>query len=463
MTEIWTPHDGVEGALSTVQSRFDMASRGGNLHLDMSGHSTSDASTASDFEDFGFGAQYAGAGTAQGGGTTGQTYAQDYDIDYLRKKNMELKQELREVQDEYDRQGRLLGTTYRKAELVYQYLPAFKYTPMWHFSPRGLEFTQIYFWILRDALWISQKGDTAMAISAVCIAFAGLAWLRTAISHVWTLTNSTEFFNSLSRLMWVIGLYLWMRSSVYDLEGNERGDIYTPSGTPGRFQATIILCVAGAIQFGTCFARFSNWRVVLVPDQSIPVTQAVYMKPFEEPRLRARFYYLFSSFRDWEITYTFLFISKDIAASQQMGGWWAFFFVLLYFVTVFLLNVSLNTRRVLVDHLHFAALATWLLGIFIFQLSHMFLNQMKTNPWEYMYPRHKSSEHVGNYMAFIFVLLAFVPVGLLYVVWIPATLLGRIREDPDELVAWDVQHADLVSAKCLLGRLWGRGNGKRPT
>ena len=109
-----------------------------------------------------------------------------------------------------------------------------------------------------------------------------------------------------------------------------------------------------------------------------------------------------------------------------------------------MLTVSLNTRKVLIDHMHYGCLAMWLLGNFIFQLSHMFFKFYSTNEWEYMYPRHQSSEYVGNFMANVLVLLAFVPVGILYAIWVTSTCMGWIHIDIQELVAWDVPHAELV-------------------
>lgn len=419
---------------SDGSSVSDFGAFGFDLNESRKSSSNSDANSGSDFGDFGFASNY----------KTGNSAFQenDYDIDALRQKNIELKRELRRVHEEYEAQGRMMGVTYSKSELVYMFLPAYPYTPLWHISPRGLEHTQLYFWIVRDVLWMQQNGDAACAIGAVCIALAAFSLLRAINAHHQTLTTSAEAFNSLSRLLWVVGMFVWMRSSVYDLEGNAAGNIYTPSGRPGRNVGTIILAIAAVIQFATCYLRIVGLKIVLMPDEAIPAQQAVQMKPFEEPRLRAKFYYLFKSFRDWEMAALLLWIGKDVAASQEFGSWWIIFHILIYAVTVFMLNSSLNTRKVLIDHLHYLATAFWLLGTFIFQLSHLYLRSFTSNPWEYLYPRHQTSEYVGNYMSVILTLLAFVPLGVLYLVWVPATLLGRINEDAQELVAWDVEHAE---------------------
>ena len=406
--------------------------------LEGSSDHSSDASTVSDFGEF-------GAGFHSSANQSGHGEAEVYDVDQLRAKNLQLKKELKRAQKEYDDQGANMHlVTRRKQELVYKSLPPDPYTLAWHISPRGLEFTQVYFWIIRDALWMQQDGDAAMALGGLCIACAAVSVFVASYAHRKTLTTSTELFHAIARLLWIVGMFVWMDTSVYDLEGNTAGDIYTPKGSPGRFIGTCVLVVALIVQFSVIASRFLAFKVVSCPDQCIPVSQAVQMKPFEEPRLRARYYLLFGSYRDWELAELFLWIGKDTAASQQLGGWWVIFYIFIYCVTVFKLTVSLNTRKAMVDHLHYICIAFWLLGNFIFQLSHLYLKYYDHNSWEYLYPRHQTSEYVGNFQANVLVLLAFVPVGVLYTVWLTATLFGWIRVDPDEVVAWDVPVAELV-------------------
>ena len=409
----------------------------GDMDDSWSSSSSSDARTATDFGDFGV---WRDADPVPGQG------ADSYDIDYLRRKNTELKKELKLVQKIYEEQGRHVGVTNRHTELVYKSLPAIPYNPAWNFSPRGLEFTQLYFWIIRDALWMEQNGDAALGVGALCIALAALSLCIAAWLHRSTLTASQEFFHALARLLWVVGMFVWMKFAVYDTDGNEAGDVYTPKGAPGRFIGTCILVVGLVISFTVIVSRIVASKVVLKPDESIAVSQAVQMKPFEEPRLRARFYLLFSTFRDWEMAAMFIWIGKDTAASQQLAGWWVLFYVFCYIVTVFQLTVSLNTRRVLIDHLHYCSMALWLLGNFAFQWGHMYEKSGPSakNDWEYMYPRHKTPEYVANYMGNVLVLIAFVPIGILYAVWISATAAGWIHYDPLEPVAWDVPAAELV-------------------
>jgi len=413
------------------------------------GRVTPESSAHSDaISDSDFGADFVFSNASVSSSGHGRAGADVYDIDYLRAKNKELKNELRILQNEYDelqQYGNRGMVSHRTTELVYKSLPAIPYTIKWHYSPRGLEFTQVYFWMIRDALWMQQKGDAAAGMGGFCLALAGILVIIAGYSHRQTLTTTAELFHAISRLLWMVGMYVWMLYAVYDLDGNAAGDIYTPKGGPGRFIGTCCLVVAFIISFGICAARFVAWKVVLIPDECVPVVQAVQMKPHEEPRLRAKFYYLFASFRDWEYAALLLWVGKDLAAAQQVPIWWCFFYIVIYCVTVFTLVVSLNTKKALIDHLHYVCIASWLLGNFIFQLSHMFLKDYRTNSWEYMYPRHQSSEYVGNYFATIFVLLGFIPVFVLYAVWITATALNKIKVDPEEVVAWDVPTAELVS------------------
>jgi len=435
-----------------------LSSKEATMHRREMDDSSSDAQTVSSFGDFGFGGAYSGGGSESGGsghgvGTRRAGVADEHDIDYLRKKNSELKKELKRVQKAFDEQGQHLGVTTRKTELVYKSFPAIPYSPAWNFSPRGLEYTQLYFWVIRDALWMQQNGDGADGVGYFCIALAGLSVVIAAWLHRSTLTSSQEFFHALSRLIWVVGMFVWMQNAVVDTEGNDASDIYTPKGSPGRFIGTCILVVALVISFTVLASRFASARVVLKPDESIAVSQAVQMKPFEEPRLRARFYFLFSSYRDWEMAAMFLWIGKDTAASQQLSGWWTLFYVFCYCVMVFQLTVSINTRKALIDHLHYCATALWLLGNFIYQWGHIYGKLDSKNNWEYMYPRHKSPQYVSTYMGNTLVLLAFVPVGLLYFVWILATVMDWIHYDALEPVAWDVPAAELVSVvwRALVG------------
>ena len=400
-----------------------------------SSHSSS-ATSLSDFGNFGasFGSKY------NGGDSSGGEYHNDYDVHYLRMKNMELKRELRKLQDDYDIQGRLLDVTVRKEELVYSFLPGPKYSFLWHFTPRGLEYTQLIWWIARDQAWILHDIPIATAFGILSLAWCCLSLVRVIYALSYTLTTPTEFFNALARLLWMIGMYIWMQASMHDPVA-QYNNTYTPAASANRMVCSVILFVAMVMQCGHLYTRIRGWKIILLPDEAIPVKQAEEFRPFEEPRIRAKFYYLFGSYRDWEHAALFLLIGRDLAASLKWQAWWICWVILSYCCQVFLLTVTFNTRKAIVDHLHYVAYTLWLLGTFTFQMGHMFLHN-QLNPWPYMYPRYSSPEYMANYFANVIVLLAYIPIALYMFSWVFATLFGFIKGDEKDMVPWDTVAAD---------------------
>lgn len=410
-----------------------------DMDSDSAHSSSSNAMSDSDFGDFGagFGANYSGTDSV-GTGTDNE-----YDIDHLRMKNVELKRELRRVQEKYEAQGKILSVTTRKEELAYSFLPGPRYTLAWHFSCRGLEYTQLMWWIARDQAWVIQDIPIALGFGVFSLVWASVQLVRSVEARAYSLTASSEIANAFARLLWAIGMFIWMSTTVRDLTATNH-DIYTPAGTPNRLICSVVLFAAGILQFGQLCTRIRGWKIVPLPDEAVPVAQAVAMKPFEEPRIRAKFYYLFGSFRDWENAAQFLLIGRDLAASLNWQTWWVAWCICNYACVVFLLTVTFNTRKAVVDHLHYVAYTGWLLGTFTHQMSHMFFKGM-LNPWPYFYPRRSDSELEGNYFANVILLVSYIPIAVYMFYWVSVSLCGCIPKggDSKEMVAWDRHETDL--------------------
>jgi hypothetical protein len=368
------------------------------------------------------------------------------ELEDLRKKNLELHQQLErmrytEKHTNYVRQVTIVDA--RRIEFVWKYLPAVQWTPSWYFTSRGAEFTNLYFVVVRDWAWANNGGDYSFVLGTL-FGLAAIVWSMYQLVKAYSFNNFIETVHSFSRLMWLSATFLWCFGTLYNnYESEDHSDLEdelrTACGVLLVVPLVLELVVIGFLRPNKIIPKgWNNPHKWERNEKSFPFKDSLKaISHYDEPRLKFATWYfkcwnLFhnANFRDWENAQLLFWVLKDIAAAGGSQGAWTIFYIFTFILSAFMINVSINTRRVLIDHTHYLLVLTWLLGVFIFQMGILFFEDRDiSNPWPFLYPRNRTPYVMCEIYAHWIIISSFVWVFILHVIWISGTIFGLIIDD----------------------------------
>ena len=354
---------------------------------------------------------------------------QQEDLEHLREKNLELRTEIEKLKRVDKKYSSLTRNAWhlKRLEFVWCSYPAIKWNIRWYFGLRGAQYFQLYLWIIRDFAWAQARfldGTTkyavlnysfGAAIGALAVIWAALLFLR-SIYH----RQVNEIFYTFSVFLWQASTYWWCLGTLLDNRYN------TDSREESRMRDCMsILIFTFLVQaFYHVIVRFW-WKT----------TVNRVLSKFDEPRLQYATWhfqcipnFLHMNWRDFEHFQILFWVGKEIGASGGNRGYWVICYLLTFFVALFLINSSINTRRTMIDHCHYLGIAIWLFGVGIVEMGPLFFKGTH-NWWEYLPPRRAESDIYCYFYGSYAILFAFVPVIILHIIWIVATCLGLIKDD----------------------------------
>jgi hypothetical protein len=290
------------------------------------------------------------------------TYAE---LEILREKNMELEidlEELRYKEKHTAYQRKPIVVDFRRMELVWKYLPPIQWSLKWYFGCRGLEYLFIYMIIARDVAWCfaDREGSYGAALfgGIATVVVASLALLRA----LWV-RNFGEFVFSTSRLLWAVGMFMWVEGVAYDAH-------FFPDETIAEDRRdvakTILICAFILEGLRLFIIRPNNvipWKFIEAGKSSISIPSPPYpnfmrgMTKYDEPRFQLASWYFrsprlcnharffaFEYWRDYEMALLFCYIGHDLGYAADIPALWGVFTALGMVLLIYMVNISLNTR-----------------------------------------------------------------------------------------------------------------------
>lgn len=276
----------------------------------------------------------------------------------------------------------------------------------------------------QDWAWASTNSEVKYFVG---LAFGGasVAWSFYILIRALFAFNLGELWSSFTRFLWILGMYIWLAGILHD----EKYPLESPVATRDKETAAGLLVAAFCLQ--GLYSMILKPKKVIMPGSlkfRNPFANCEPLKPdedvFVEKKLRCTplesFLGFSVSYRDIEHLIIFFWVGKDVAALYQIKGFWLAFYILAFMTITLLVNISLNTRDVLIDHCHYIALCIWMLGVFVYQMGHVWFHDqpLSENKWELWYPRHHTSEYMCEWYSKYIVLFAFVPIALLHIIWL---------------------------------------------
>jgi hypothetical protein len=278
------------------------------------------------------------------------------------------------------------------------------------FSARGVQNVHIYLWCMYDLLWSLNYVTAGMVFS--CLA---LAWATFLFYHV--RNNSEELYFLVPIWLQLIGNLIWLKSEF----GGAGSDLQ------GRYIGGYII-LAGAILAQIYFiARVSKFEIFRKLLKNNKDTIAIY-----EKNGFVSYFSLFENWRQYEFFHTMCWIISDVA--------WCFKIKWLWFISIFItsiisldfIRVTMKTKKLAMDLTHYIVLLMWLISNFIWSAGELF--EITSDDTHSLFIPDPIT---CRWLSAVVLALAFVPIIILYVIWIPFSYFGIINEEHDMILNQD--------------------------
>ena len=280
------------------------------------------------------------------------------------------------------------------------------WSPDLYYSIRGAENVHVYLWVLKDLGWSLDNKILGLLFGTLAI-----LWCIMLVFHASERRNTLEMFNILTISLWLFGNFIWMIGNlVYGIDGEF------------RFCASIVMCIGLFLWLAQRF-----W---LLPSGFLK--EDIYsINLYKNAKLFARKFDIFGvtvklgdTWRNVEHLHTILWLLKDICWACEFKVLWIIFFTLTFILSVDFIWLSYKAPKMLIDTVHYVIQIIWLLANFTWALSELWLHSADT-------PKQLNdySPNTGRWISAWLLVSTYFIVFLLYIVWLPLTAYGFIKND----------------------------------
>jgi len=279
----------------------------------------------------------------------------------------------------------------------------------YYVSDNGQSNFHIYLWIIKDLAWAQNWYWVAHIVGGAALLWQLYFFTKSALNR----NLDDAWFNS-TVFMWLLGHYLWMDGELHDYRFPNKESTYD----------------ARTIQSGYIFIAASIWvslyYIVMKPLRLANyVSYCLKIDVYQSEKVTWRFPFYFQSWKEYENIHSLFWLLKDTG-----WNWWVPSMVVIFFVPTFLLSIdfvwiTLWDRKMLVDHAHYLAQLVWLCSASAWAAGEFFLTPNHDDPiglLNFSLEARITSRWYASWM----LVLAFVPIVVLHMIWIPATVRGMV-------------------------------------
>jgi hypothetical protein len=299
------------------------------------------------------------------------------------------------------------------------------------FSVRGQDGFHVYLWIMKDLSWVQAWYWPGLIFGTLTLIWSAFmlwrACWRKSLDEVWT--HSAQF-------MWLFGNFLWMQGELHDNKYPDEPSIYNQRADQAGY---IFIAALIWISIYYCIAKPLNIT------SSREVNAA-----YDTTGFQCRFPYFFQSWREYENVHILFWIGKDCFWCWFIDYMWVIFFIPTLLIAFDFCYVSLKGKNMVIDHAHYvsqllwvSANATWGAGEFWFSKNHD--SALAMTSW------NRDIRLTFRWYSAWVVVSAYVPLIILYLIWIPSTIIGRIEDDEERHV--ESQQKSLTSSGLRLSHV----------
>lgn len=220
----------------------------------------------------------------------------------------------------------------------------------WLLSFHGLEYVQLYLWLLKDWSWSQLRWFyTSMVFGTLAVLWAALLVVLALRAGV-----LSEAYLAAGVLLWLLANYVWMVGDLWDddmlarQQHEDEGLYHACEETAKYISLSSVLWVA--VYF---------WAVIplqlFAHEQALPLVARI-----NHNCPPPRFGFVFSTFREYETLHVFFWALKDLFWVWESSSGYLAVYVATLILTLDLMWLSATHRDQYIDFVHFAAVFLWI-------------------------------------------------------------------------------------------------------
>jgi len=274
------------------------------------------------------------------------------------------------------------------------------------FSIRGWDNFHVYLWILKDYAWSSGNDPLAYFFGVAALSWCGVLALVAISSN-----DYEELYFLFAMFGWLFANFWWMAA--------ETG-IVAQDDDESSLQSSYMM-EASLVWLLVYF-------LYLLP-QNVFADNPEQTKLYEDAGLVPRFAY-FKSWRQYEYVHMLCWLCKDFAWNRDQKELYAIALIPTVLVGVDFIHESYLNNYV-VDYAHYSAQLMWVFANAAWSVGELFF-PLYDDPIP-VTEVSTESLHTGRWWASMLLLMAFIPIALLYLVWLPWVLYHALVERQEKV------------------------------
>jgi hypothetical protein len=183
-----------------------------------------------------------------------------------------------------------------------------------------------------------------------------------------------------------------------------------------------------AIIMETAIALILLYHIVLRPFKLIPEPSKEMIDKYESADLIPRFSY-FRHWREYEHIHTLFWLGKDVSWNQSCAPAWIICLIPTFLIGADFIYMTWKTNKMTIDMAHYIAQLIWVLGNMLWAMGEVTAITGETDDGTAYFIFSLSPEAARQcrwYSAWL-LFAAYVPIAMLYFVWLPLTCMGKIK------------------------------------
>lgn len=291
------------------------------------------------------------------------------------------------------------------------------------FTVRYAENIHLYFWLFKDLAWSLRYTDFGMTFGTIAVIWLGVLYYNAI--KTW---STEEIYFLIPTTLWLMGNYLWMMG---ELENNDDA-IYRPQGRNCMIAGIVIVVVYHIL------VKWTKWLTLTSNEKAEQL--------YNENGLKSRFAY-FSTFRQYEHFHMFCWLGKDLCWNANIQVLWCAFVLPTFFISADFIYLSAKNSKMIFDNAHYISQFIWVIANILWAYQELFLLNMSDKPQYLPHP----NDHTFRWASSLLLVLAWIPIGILYFVWLPYVAIKKIKTNGHVEIKSDIelqietyQHPDIL-------------------
>ena len=258
-------------------------------------------------------------------------------------------------------------------------------------SARGLDNVHIYMWILKDLSWTLDN----FWMSAICGTMA-IAWCVILAIVAYRGKDWEEMYMLVATIMWLFGNFWWMMAET-GIAGDD--DVHARQSS--------YMLIAGLAWLAVFYSVLRPCGIIM----ESPLVTELYLALDLTPR----FSFYFKNWRQYEYLHMLFWIGKDLSWNLMFLPTWILGLSLTLTLGIDFIWISYE-KGYIIDMAHYLAQLIWVMANAAWAAGEFFTDY--DEPYK-LGDHSPQALHTGRWWASVLLVIAFVPIFMLYFLWLP--------------------------------------------